>query len=192
MSDGTYDYDKTMGLFDPMNRAPNAATSPLIVHELRAEVERLRAAINPFMRYLHDIKFNLRKQPRPDDPAIEERGERIAIVTWAEFYTLSDAFKNEAGTHDYDKTMGMFTPKEDLHAEIVRLRDYKRKQAEDIMTLSQMVGKLETEIDWLQAARRRALAIADERSKENVDLRAENERLRKLVDLSATSCSPPR
>ena len=129
MSDGTYDYDKTMGLFDPMNRAPNAATSPLIVHELRAEIERLRAPLKE---------------------------------------------------------------KEDLHAEIVRLRDYKRKQAEDIMTLSQMVGKLETEIDWLQAARRRALAIADERSKENVDLRAENERLRKLVDLSATSCSPPR
>ena len=34
------------------------------------------------------------------------------------------------------------------------------------------------EIERLQAAKRRALAIADERSKENVELRAENERLR--------------
>ena len=44
MSDGTHEHDKTMGLFDPMNRAPNAATSPLIVHELRAEVEQLQVA----------------------------------------------------------------------------------------------------------------------------------------------------
>lgn len=37
--------------------------------------------------------------------------------------------------------------------------------------------RLTAEIERLQDAKRRALAIADERSKENVDLRAENERL---------------
>lgn len=35
-----------------------------------------------------------------------------------------------------------------------------------------------TEIERLQIAKRRALAIADERSRENVQLRAENEQLR--------------
>ena len=58
-----------------------------------AQVKSLRAAAAPFMRYYDDIHFNLRKQPRPTDAAIEERGERIACVTWAEFYALDDAFK---------------------------------------------------------------------------------------------------
>lgn len=61
------------------------------IDDLRRENDRLRAAIAPFLRYLEDIQFNLRKQPRPTDAAIEEKGERIATVTWAEFYALRRA-----------------------------------------------------------------------------------------------------
>lgn len=46
------------------------------------------------------------------------------------------------------------------------------------------------EIERLRSALRRALAIADERSKENADLRAENERLRcALTKLKAHSAN---
>lgn len=41
-----------------------------------------------------------------------------------------------------------------------------------------MLRRAHDEIERLQDAKRRALALADERSKENVDLRAEIERLR--------------
>lgn len=63
---------------------------------LRAEIERLRAVCAPFMRYLDDIRFNRRKQPKPTDAAIEERGERVAIVTWEEFYALRAALEQNA------------------------------------------------------------------------------------------------
>jgi hypothetical protein len=60
-----------------------------------ADNRRLRDAVMPFLRYYHDIRFNLHKEPRPSDAAIEERGERMACVTWAEFYALRDAFTGE-------------------------------------------------------------------------------------------------
>ena len=47
----------------------------------------------------------------------------------------------------------------ELIDEVERLQDYKRLQAEDIMTLGQQVGKLEAEIERLRA--------------ENMELRAE-------------------
>jgi hypothetical protein len=56
--------------------------------------DALRAAVAPFLRYYDDIRFNLRKQPRPTDAAIEECGERVACVTWEEFYALRKAFTN--------------------------------------------------------------------------------------------------
>ncbi len=56
------------------------------------EIERMRAAVAPFLRFYDDIRFNLRKQPRPTDAAIEERGERMACVTWEEFAALRKAF----------------------------------------------------------------------------------------------------
>jgi hypothetical protein len=59
------------------------------------ELERLRDAVAPFLRYYEDIRFNLRKQPHPDEAALEERGERRAVVTWAEFYALHDAMVTE-------------------------------------------------------------------------------------------------
>jgi regulator of replication initiation timing len=46
------------------------------------------------------------------------------------------------------------------------------------MTRCSEVEKLKAEIERLQAAKRRALAVADERSKEAVELRLENEQLR--------------
>lgn len=52
--------------------------------------------------------------------------------------------------------------------------------AEDhrLPTYTRLITEKTREIKRLQDAKRRALAIADERSKENVELRAENERLR--------------
>ena len=49
--------------------------------------------------------------------------------------------------------------------------------AELVRRLTAENAKLAAEIERLQAAKRAALAIADERSKENVGLRAENVRL---------------
>lgn len=69
---------------------------------LLSENDRLRAALAPFMEYYNDIRFNLRKQPRPTDAAIEERGERVACVTWAEFYALRDALNDEQTTGEKD------------------------------------------------------------------------------------------
>ena len=48
----------------------------------------------------------------------------------------------------------------------------------DVGPTADLVMGLVDEIERLQAAKRRALAIADERSKENIELRAEIERLR--------------
>jgi hypothetical protein len=52
------------------------------------------------------------------------------------------------------------------------------------------IKRKDAEIERLQEAKRRALAVADERSKENVGLRAENERLtaalRNLVNATRT------
>lgn len=65
------------------------------VDRLTEENARMRAAIAPFLRYYDDIRFNLRKQPRPDSAAIEERGERNTRVTWAEFYALHAAISQD-------------------------------------------------------------------------------------------------
>lgn len=61
--------------------------------QMRAEIERLRAVLEPFLRFYDDIRFNLRKQPSPFDPAVAERGERNASLTWADFYNLRDAMR---------------------------------------------------------------------------------------------------
>lgn len=59
---------------------------------------------------------------------------------------------------------------------VERLRTY----AADVLRAypNDICSKAADEIERLQEAKRKALAIADERSKENVALRAENERLR--------------
>jgi hypothetical protein len=46
------------------------------------------------------------------------------------------------------------------------------------MKRSERIQDLQREIDRLQEAKRRALAVADERAKEAAELRLENERLR--------------
>jgi hypothetical protein len=56
----------------------------------------LREALEPFVQYYEDIRFNLRKQPFPDSAAIEERGERHARVSWQQFYALMDALAMSA------------------------------------------------------------------------------------------------
>src|SRR5215471_10748396 len=56
-----------------------------------------------------------------------------------------------------------------------------QKEAEDRQfdwAMGRAIERKDAEIERLQAAKRLALAIADERSKENVELRAEIERLR--------------
>ena len=50
------------------------------------------------------------------------------------------------------KTTGGSIALGDLKKQLARLQEHKRKQAEDIMTLGQMVGKLEGDIDRLQEA----------------------------------------
>jgi len=55
-----------------------------------------------------------------------------------------------------------------LRAEIERLQEYKRKQADDIITLGQMVGRLEAEIERLRA--------------ENADLHKLNEQTIAAID----------
>lgn len=49
------------------------------------------------------------------------------------------------------------------------------------MTRRSEIEELKSEIERLQAAKRRALAIANERVKEAVELRHENERLKALL-----------
>jgi uncharacterized membrane protein YccC len=49
-------------------------------------------------------------------------------------------------------------------------------------SLGEEVRRAEAEIERLRAARRRALAIADQRAKENVELRREIERLWAVLD----------
>lgn len=61
-----------------------------------------------------------------------------------------------------------------------------RKSGVEIDHLTRHVADANTEIERLQTAKRRALKIADERSYENVGLKAENERLRDLISRSAT------
>lgn len=53
-----------------------------------------------------------------------------------------------------------------------------------------MADERVAEIERLQEAKRRALAIADERSKENVALRAENDRLRAALQAIAEDDDP--
>jgi hypothetical protein len=48
----------------------------------------------------------------------------------------------------------------------------------DTAELRREIKRLQAEVERLQDAKRRALAIADERTKENVELRSEIERLR--------------
>jgi hypothetical protein len=62
--------------------------------EAADEIERLRKACAPFLRFYEDIRFNLRKHPRPNEAAVYENGERIAFITWAEFYALNDALSS--------------------------------------------------------------------------------------------------
>jgi hypothetical protein len=66
-----------------------------ILKSAHAEIAQLRAAAAPFLRYYDDIRFNLRRQPRPSDAAVSEMGERCPVITWAEFYALRDAFRDE-------------------------------------------------------------------------------------------------
>jgi hypothetical protein len=60
-------------------------------------------------------------------------------------------------------------------AEVERLQNYKRLQAEDIMTLGQQVGKLEAEIERLYSLRSAEITAYNKRIDE---LEAETERLR--------------
>jgi hypothetical protein len=52
------------------------------------------------------------------------------------------------------------------------------KTTTDTAELRREINRLQAEVERLQAAKRRALAVADMRSMENVQLRAEVERLR--------------
>lgn len=74
----------------------NAALAPLPPLPERgpdaATVEALEAA-KPLLQYLEDIEFNLRRQPKPDDLALHEHGERIAQVTWREFNSFRNAIR---------------------------------------------------------------------------------------------------
>jgi hypothetical protein len=60
--------------------------------------EQMAAALEPFINFYNDIRFNLRKQPRPTDAAVEERGERVAVITWADFYKLDEAYRTSLTT----------------------------------------------------------------------------------------------
>jgi hypothetical protein len=59
------------------------------------------------------------------------------------------------------------------------------------MKRSERIQDLQREIDRLQEAKRRALAVADERAKEAAELRLENERLRAQLVSVAKGISRP-
>ena len=48
------------------------------------------------------------------------------------------------------------------NAEVERLQEYKRKQADDIMTLGQQVGQLEAEVERLRATNAELVAALQE------------------------------
>lgn len=70
------------------------------------------------------------------------------------------------------------------------MADEITKLRAEIMRLLDLLKMHGVEIERLQAAKRAALAIADERSKENVALRAENKALKKQVEKLRNALAP--
>lgn len=75
------------------------------IGELRTINRDMLAAMEPFIRFYDDIRFNLRTQPRPTDSAVDQNGERYACLTWAQFYALQAAIAR-AEAHEGQRNNG--------------------------------------------------------------------------------------